>query len=125
MVLTPWFPVETVLLYQATHRVNLMYAGTEILSFANKNGIICNDRFSKTNGSHKIVSDISLNVNISDEANFSYLAKEECPEMCGFREGFAKSMAQNIVHNLKLTAFAFPDERIALLLHILIMVFVW
>lgn len=44
--------------------------------------------------------------------------------MCGFREGFAKSMAQTIVHNLKLTAFAFPDERIALLLHILIMVFV-
>lgn len=55
-----------------------MYAGTEILSFANKNGIICNDRFSKTNGSHyKVVSDLSLNVNISDETNFSYLAKED------------------------------------------------
>lgn len=28
-----------------------------------------------------------------------------------------------IIHNLKLIAFAFPDERIALLLHILVMVF--
>lgn len=48
-VLRPRFRAETVLIYQAIYRVDLMYAGTQRLPFANKNGIICNDRLGKTN----------------------------------------------------------------------------
>lgn len=70
MILRPHFPAETVLIYQAIHRAYLMYAGTQILPLLTKTELFAiTDSVKQTNHMIKIVSHLSLKVNISDKTN--------------------------------------------------------